>query len=189
MEGFKKLPKGVPCFQKGGSVAYKSRHSEKSEMKDDMSQDKKVVKKAVKMHDDQLHEGKKTDLAKLKHGGRAKKSVGTVKKYEKASGEYGAKKGPADIKRIEGAKNFKPKKMQMGGMTGPAMAGPAAMAPSAPMGNVDAKLAMMEKKRQMEKMKRARGLDPAQQGELISQDPRAAGLTGNIGYKKGGKAC
>jgi len=186
MEGFKKLPKGVSCFKEGGSVAYKSRHSEKSEMKDDVAQDKKIVKKAVKMHDDQLHEGKNTDLAKLKCGGRAKKARGTVKKFDKASGEYGAKKTDEDIKRIEGAKNFKPKKMADGGMTGPAMAGPAAGVPSAPMGNVDAKLAMMEKKRQMEKMKRASMLDPAQQGELISQDPRAAGLSS---YKKGGKAC
>jgi len=40
-------------------------------MKKDMMQDKKMVKKAVKMHDDQLHGGKKTDLAKLAKGGRA----------------------------------------------------------------------------------------------------------------------
>ena len=38
-------------------------------MKSDMMQDKKMVKKAVKMHDDQLHGGKKTNLAKLKKGG------------------------------------------------------------------------------------------------------------------------
>ena len=30
--------------------------------KKDLSQDKKMVKKAVKMHDDQLHGGKKTNL-------------------------------------------------------------------------------------------------------------------------------
>jgi len=181
MDDFKKSTK-MQCYREGGSVAYKSRHSEKSEMKDDMSQDKKVVKKAVKMHDDQLHEGKNTNLTKLKHGGRAKKSVGTVKKYDKASGEYGAKKGPADIKRIEEAKNFKPKKLQMGGQPGPAMA------PSGAMSGTDAKLKMMEKKRQMEKMKRARMLDPAQQGELISQDPAAAGLpsVGKPLMRKGG---
>jgi hypothetical protein len=38
-------------------------------MKDDMKQDKSMVKKAVGMHDKQLHGGKKTDLAKLKKGG------------------------------------------------------------------------------------------------------------------------
>jgi len=37
--------------------------------KKDLSQDKKMVKKAVKMHDDQLHGGKKTNLTKLKKGG------------------------------------------------------------------------------------------------------------------------
>ena len=183
MEGFKTLPKGVQCFKEGGSVKYKSRHSEKSEMSEDIAQDKKVVKKAINMHDDQLHEGKKTNLKRLKKGGN-------VKRFDKASGEYGAKKTDADIKRIEGAKNFKPKKMANGGMSGPAMAGPAANAPSGAMGNVDAKLAMLEKQRQMEKMKRAGQLDPAQQGELISQDPRAAGLSAApVMRKKGGKAC
>lgn len=37
--------------------------------KDDEKQDKKMVKKAVKMHDDQLHGGKKTNLTKLSKGG------------------------------------------------------------------------------------------------------------------------
>jgi hypothetical protein len=35
----------------------------------DMSMDKKVVKKAVGMHDKQQHGGKKTNLTKLKKGG------------------------------------------------------------------------------------------------------------------------
>jgi hypothetical protein len=47
-----------PGMKKGGSV----KHS-------DVAMDKKVVKKAVKMHDDQLHGGKKTNLTKLKAGG------------------------------------------------------------------------------------------------------------------------
>jgi len=38
----------------------------------DEAMDKKVVKKAVKMHDDQLHGGKKTDLKALKKGGSCK---------------------------------------------------------------------------------------------------------------------
>jgi len=107
MEGFKTLAKGVKCFKEGGSV-YKSRHAEKSEQKSDMAQDKKIVKKAFAMHDKQEHKGEKTDLSKLKQGGRAKKAVGTVKKFEKASGQYGAKKGPADKKNIKEAKQFKP---------------------------------------------------------------------------------
>jgi hypothetical protein len=39
----------------------------------DMAQDKKMAKKAIGMHDKQMHGGKKTDLAKLKSGGCAKK--------------------------------------------------------------------------------------------------------------------
>jgi hypothetical protein len=47
----------------------------------DMAQDKKVVKKAFKMHDEQAHGGEKTDMSKLKKGGRAKKAKGTVRSY------------------------------------------------------------------------------------------------------------
>jgi hypothetical protein len=43
---------------------------------EDVKMDKKVVKKAVKMHDDQLHGGKKTNLSRLKKGGCAKMSAG-----------------------------------------------------------------------------------------------------------------
>jgi hypothetical protein len=35
----------------------------------DMAQDKKTAKKAIGMHEKQLHGGKKSDLAKLKKGG------------------------------------------------------------------------------------------------------------------------
>jgi hypothetical protein len=80
MEGFKKSEK-MQCFREGGSVKYKSRHSEKSEMSKDVAQDKKIVKKAFSMHDKQKHEGK-TNLTKLNSGGRAKKECGTVKKYQ-----------------------------------------------------------------------------------------------------------
>jgi hypothetical protein len=38
-------------------------------MKNDMMQDKAMTKKAVGMHDKQLHGGKKTNLKKLKKGG------------------------------------------------------------------------------------------------------------------------
>ena len=43
--------------------------------KKDLAQDKKMVKKAVGMHDKQLHGGKKTDLAGLKKGGCATKKM------------------------------------------------------------------------------------------------------------------
>ena len=41
-------------------------------MKSDLKQDKKVVKKAMSMHDKQAHGGKATDLTKLKKGGMPK---------------------------------------------------------------------------------------------------------------------
>jgi len=42
--------------------------------KEDIKQDKAIVKKAFKMHDKQEHKGGKgTDLSKLKKGGKVKK--------------------------------------------------------------------------------------------------------------------
>lgn len=46
-------------FKKGGETMDKK----------DIKQDKAIVKKAVSMHDKQLHGGKKTNLAKLAKGG------------------------------------------------------------------------------------------------------------------------
>ena len=61
--GVAKLPKAVRNkmgFMKEGGMA----HS-------DVKMDKKVVKKAVGMHEKQLHAGKKSDKSKLKSGGMA----------------------------------------------------------------------------------------------------------------------
>lgn len=46
-------------FKKGGEMKH-----------EDIKLDKKIVKKAVSMHDKQLHGGKKTNLAALKRGGK-----------------------------------------------------------------------------------------------------------------------
>jgi hypothetical protein len=85
MEGFKANPKmkcDLPCYKEGGFVKRdKAKHSESTEVKKDVAKDKKIVKKAFKIHDEQSHD-EKTDLSKLKKGGRAKKEVGTVKKYK-----------------------------------------------------------------------------------------------------------
>ena len=54
----KKMNMGGMAYKEGGKA--------------DMAQDKKMAKKAVGMHEKQLHEGKKTDLTKLKKGGMAK---------------------------------------------------------------------------------------------------------------------
>jgi hypothetical protein len=61
--GLSKLPTEVRNkmgYMKKGGMA----HS-------DIKMDKKVVKKAVGMHEKQLHGGKKSDMSKLKSGGMA----------------------------------------------------------------------------------------------------------------------
>jgi hypothetical protein len=63
-------------FKEGGS------------MKSDIKQDKAVVKKAVGMHDKQMHGGKKTDMAALKKGG-----MPMVMKDGKKMPAFAAKKG------------------------------------------------------------------------------------------------
>jgi hypothetical protein len=112
MDGFNKLPK-MQCFKEGGSVNCKpvakcSGGKMKEGGKADKAQDKSMVKKGVKQHESALHKGEPKTELKLKTGGRAKKAIGTVKKFEKASGEYGAKKTAADKKNIKEAKTFKP---------------------------------------------------------------------------------
>ena len=70
-EEFLQADKGKK-FNKGGEM----KHS-------DIKMDKKVVKKAVGMHDKQLHGGKKTNLSALKSGGLAaghKSANGIAKK-------------------------------------------------------------------------------------------------------------
>jgi hypothetical protein len=118
MEGFKSLPK-MQCFKDGGAVksaysnggkAYKNGgHSESKEMKKDIAQDKKIVKKALAMHDKQSHEGEKTDLKKLNKGGRMKKEGGCVARYQ-AGGSIKMKKDSGDKDDIKKIKLTKPKK-------------------------------------------------------------------------------
>ena len=56
----KKMNMGGMAYKEGGKA--------------DLAQDKKMAKKAVGMHEKQLHGGKKSDLTALKKGGMAKKS-------------------------------------------------------------------------------------------------------------------
>jgi hypothetical protein len=74
---FSKESKGLK-FKEGGDM----KHS-------DMKMDKKVVKKAVGMHEKQLHGGKKSDMTKLARGGgiEAKgKTKGTMVKMARGGG-------------------------------------------------------------------------------------------------------
>ena len=89
---------------------------------EDVAQDKKIVKKAFKMHDEQAHEGEKTDLSKLKRGGRAKKEKGTVREYcgggmskYKAGGLIAAKEVKAKPKAGMPTKEGKPDMFKKGG--------------------------------------------------------------------------
>jgi hypothetical protein len=118
MDGFNKLPK-MQCFKEGG-------HAKSKEMcgggkaykaggaieKDDMAQDKKMIKKAFKQHDEAEHDKEPTEI-KLRKGGRAKKETGTVKKFKvggSVDNEYSAKKASGDLDRIAKVKDIKPGK-------------------------------------------------------------------------------
>jgi len=112
MEDFKANPK-MQCFKEGKQVKYESRKEHAEEMKADVNQDKKIVKKAFKMHDAQEHKGEKTDLSKLRKGGRAKKDCGTVRKYKSGgsvTNVYEAKKTSGDKDNIQKTKDIKPGK-------------------------------------------------------------------------------
>ena len=105
----------MQCFKEGkqvkamcGGGSYKK--GGKAE-KSDMEQDKKLIKKAFKQHDEAEHDKEPTEI-KLKKGGRSKKDCGTVRKYKEggAIGVYGAKKKSGDLDSIEKAKDIKPGK-------------------------------------------------------------------------------
>jgi hypothetical protein len=81
--GLSKLPTEVRNkmgYMKKGGMAMKKGMKEGGMA--DMAQDKKMAKKAIGMHDKQMHGGKKTDLAALKKGGKV--SPKFVKEMEKA---------------------------------------------------------------------------------------------------------
>jgi hypothetical protein len=70
-------PGGMGGMRKGGMAMKKMAGGGMAmSAKEDMKMDKKVVKKAVGMHDKQQHGGKKTDLTTLKKGGMMKKMAG-----------------------------------------------------------------------------------------------------------------
>ena len=67
----KKDPSGKPGLSKLPTAVRNKMGYMKEGGKADMAQDKKIVKKAVGMHDKQMHGGKKTDMSMLKKGGTA----------------------------------------------------------------------------------------------------------------------
>lgn len=103
----KKNEIGKQTYAKGGMV-----HA-------DAKQDKAMIKKAVGMHDTQLHGGKHTNLAKLKAGGRVYAKGGMVDpmapKVPKPMMKSKAPKAPKAPKQAMGA---------LGQMAGPPPGGP-----------------------------------------------------------------
>jgi hypothetical protein len=92
-------------FKKGGSTMAKNEmHSEKGEMKKDVAQDKKLIKRAFGMHDKQSHEGKRTDLSKLAMGGMSNMSAGAAA-HARKEGRKVAKEMEYDYKT--GKKSFR----------------------------------------------------------------------------------
>lgn len=109
MEGFKSNTK-MQCYKEGGAVKkYKSRHSEKTEMKEDIAQDTKMVKKGVKQHEEALHKGQPKTKLKLKAGGKSKlvgkyKAGGCVGKYEAGGPVTGAAQTEEEKARMAAGK-------------------------------------------------------------------------------------
>ena len=201
MEDFKKSSK-MQCFKEGGSVQKEvnfKKRDRKNVEPNDMSQDKKLVKKAFAQHDKAKHGGSEPTEIKLKKGGRAKKECGTVRKYNtggKVENTYGTPMTKKDIKNVDKAKMQKPKmlcdgksvkKMNDGGMTAP-MSGTqqAAMQNALPGGQGMGSANDMERRRMMDRAKNAmKYLGPQQQNEFVKQGGMAPAPAAP--YKKGGK--
>ena len=210
MEGFKSLPK-MQCFKEGGAVqAYKNGgHSESKEMKKDIAQDKKIVKKALAMHDKQSHEGEKTDLKKLNKGGRMKKEGGCVARYQ-AGGSIKMKKDAgdkSDIKKVKLTKSKKAKtpsaamkvkesnikeSMPSGGLDTimpPPMAGGMATAPSAPVDQMPSP-PMMRKGGNVKKCSTGGALKNVDAKDNPGLAELPTHVRNKMGYKRnGGKIC
>jgi len=137
----------MSLFNKGGAMK-------------DMKQDKAMVKKAVGMHDKQMHGGKKTDMGALKKGG-----MPMVMKDGKKIPAFAAKKG---------------------GMP-PGMMGKAGRAMSAPspdmMGRAMAKRPMAAEAPMMNKG----GMTKMAKGGGIESKGKTKGAM--VTMKRGGKAC
>ncbi len=195
MDGFKKNPK-IACFKEGGQVGYKSRKTPCD--KEDVKQDKAIVKKAVGQHEAMKHKGEgKTEL-KLKTGGRCKKDGGTVRKYKTGGEVIGMKKTAEDKKDIAGIKKkgSEPKKkapktkqapVKSMGMAKPEMPmegelpafqyGGAVPVGQGAMSELDRKMMESERQRKMARTKNAQGagLTPSQMSQFAGQEMAGQG--------------
>lgn len=117
MEGFKNTTK-IQYFKEGGFVTKKEftkfeKKENKLEESKDKTEDTKMVKKGVRQHESALHKGEPKTELKLKTGGRAKKTVGTVNKFKDGgcvTNVYEAKKKSGDKDAIQKVKEITPAK-------------------------------------------------------------------------------
>jgi len=130
MEGFKNTTK-IQYFKEGGFVTKKEftkfeKKEDKLEESKDKTEDTKMVKKGVRQHESALHKGEPKTELKLKTGGRAKKTVGTVNKYKDGgcvTNVYEAKKKSGDKDNIKKVKDIVPEKLCGGKSVGKYAAG------------------------------------------------------------------
>ena len=152
----------MSLFNKGGA------------MKSDMKQDKAMVKKAVGMHDKQMHGGKKTDMDALKKGG-----MPMVMKDGKKIPAFAAKKGGM-AKMADGGMTDPRAKMMMAKMG----AGRAMSSPTADMrGRAMPKRPMAAEAPMMNKG----GMTKMAKGGGIESKGKTKGTM--VRMKSGGKAC
>ena len=143
----------------------------------DMKQDKAMVKKAVGMHDKQMHGGKKTDMAALKKGG-----MPMVMKDGKKIPAFAAKKGGM-AKMADGGMTDPRAKMMMAKL-GADRAGRAMPAPTADMrGRAMPKRPMTDEAPMMKKG----GMTKMAKGGGIESKGKTKGAM--VKMKSGGRYC
>ena len=151
----------------------------------DIKQDKAIVKKAFGMHDSQQHEGEKTDLSKLKKGGRSKKETGTVRKFKSGgsvTNVYEAKKSSGDKDNIRKTKDIKPSKAAAPSKaaTKPAFKGSdVAKEKSKPAGHKDPYIKSKESGKKAAAPSGAKGPDKFKKGGKIVKKAIGGGIGSN----------
>ena len=191
MEDFKCMPK-MAHFKEGGHAKKEAycgggkAYKKGGEVMDE-KQDKALIKKAFKQHDESEHDKEPTEI-KLRKGGRASKKEGTVRKFKTGGSvvnTYEAKKSSGDLDNIKKTKDTKPGKADApsgakGGLNKYKTGGKVKkMADGGISGDLskallDAKIAESMAGRQKMKDAAASTLSPEQRAELAKQQAQAS---------------
>ena len=100
-----KMAKAPPMASKMPSaIMKKGGHAESKEMGADLAQDKAMIKKAMKQHDEQEHKGDKGTKLKLKTGGVSERNGGGYKTGGVVNGQGGFKTGGVAMSNAGGFK-------------------------------------------------------------------------------------